>query len=116
MLYAIYAYEETYAGLHGMNTTAICECDSLREAEEIGLQLGIEVQEDYDDIMQSIYDDAECEYPEGSEEYFDCIEELKAERALMDIYLITDTHGKTEKELEEEFYNDREGFVKAYCG
>lgn len=44
----IYAYENTYGGMHGINTLAIADVSTLAEADEIGCYMAQEVTESYD--------------------------------------------------------------------
>lgn len=111
MLYAIYAYEGIYGGLHGINDSTIKECNSLEEAEKIGRQLSLDVMEEYD-IMNELYEDYK---EEGTEDQHEEIEELMEENVDYEIYLIGNTNNKSFKELLEEFINNKEEFVKTYC-
>ena len=44
----IYAYENTYGGMHGINTLAVYDVSTLVEADEIGFDMAKEVTESYD--------------------------------------------------------------------
>lgn len=115
MLYAIYAYEARYGGLHGMNSSCIVECDSEKEANEIGFLEALEVMDSYHSIMDEIYDEASNCHQEYSDEWYACVEEIKHENAEYEVYLITDACGMSIAELEDELYNDKEEFIKIHC-
>lgn len=115
MLYAIYAYEGMYGGLHGMDNHAIVDCRDEGEAEDIGVEMSYDVMGSYECISSSFQEEASEEFEEGSDEWYQFIEDAKAENVAYVIYEIVDTKGKSVRELEEEFYNDREGFIEEYC-
>ena len=43
----IYAYEQNYGGLHGINDMCVCDVDSLNEIDEIGSCMAQEVADSY---------------------------------------------------------------------
>ena len=43
----IYAYEQNYSGLHGINDMCVCDVDSLNEIDEIGSCMAQEVADSY---------------------------------------------------------------------
>lgn len=56
----IYACENIYGGLHGINNLDVCEVKDLDEANEIGMDMSIEVCESYDDVLNQLEEDADC--------------------------------------------------------
>ena len=115
--YAIYAYESTYGGLHGMNDYAVVTVGSEREAESIGYEMAIDVIESYECITSGIEEDAICNgCEEGTDEYWDYIEEAKNENAEYEVYEITTPTDKSDEVLSKEFWNDKKGFLAYYCG
>lgn len=54
-LFAIYAYEEMYMGLHGMHDYLVTEADNTAEAEEIARDMATNVVESYHDIYTEIF-------------------------------------------------------------
>ena len=66
----IYAYENTYGGMHGINTLAVYDVDTLAEADEIGFNMAQEVIESYD--------------------FFDEADEELLENCCWDVYVIKD--------------------------
>lgn len=115
MLYAIYACEGIYGGLHGMNSHAVVDCRDEDEADDIGLEMSLDVMSSYECIIGDLEDEADEGYERYSDEWYDYLEELKIENFSYFVYLITDTKGRSDKELEEEFWNDRISFIETYC-
>lgn len=115
MLYAIYAYEEIYSGLHGINYSTIEECNSLEEAKEATREYSLDVMETYHCIMNELYGMISEECEEETEEWYEALEELMEENVDYEIYLIRNTKSKSFKELLAEFINNKEEFVKTYC-
>ena len=112
--YAIYAYDNTYGGLHGYESYAIVDCGDQKEAEMTGAEMSREVINDFgliDDEIEA-YINSE-DYDE--EESYDYEDELIEEDITYDIYEVIDTKGLSNEDLESEFYNDKEEFIKNYC-
>ena len=115
--FAIYAYESTYSGLHGINDYAVVTVENKREAENIGYEMAIDVIESNDNIVSDIEEDAICNgCEECTDEYWDYIEEQKRDNAQYEVYEITTPTDKSNEELQKEFWNDKEGFLAYYCG
>ena len=112
--YAIYAYDNTYGGLHGYENYAIADFEDLKEAEMIAAEISREVINDFGLIENEMEDyiNSEDYDEEASYEYED---ELIEEDIAYDIYEIVDTKGLSDGELENKFYNDKEDFIKNYC-
>ena len=112
--YAIYAYDNTYGGLHGYESYAIIDCKDQEEAEMTAAEMSREVINDFgliDDEMEA-YINSEDYDEEGS---YDYESELIEEDIAYEIYEIVKTDNLSDGDLEVEFYNDREDFVKKYC-
>jgi hypothetical protein len=112
--YAIYAYDNTYGGLHGCNAFAIVDCRDQEEAEITGAEMSREVIDDFGLI------DNEMEEYINSEDYneedsYDYENALIEEDVAYEIYEVIDTKGVSDEILEIEFWNDKENFVKEYC-
>lgn len=113
MLYAISAYECLYGGLHGMRNDFIVECDSEKEAEQIAAQASRDVMESYNEIILSLEDEAkDRSNTDELDEFFEWLVEKNID---FELYPILDTKGKTLEQLDNEFYNDPEEFIKTYC-
>ena len=55
----IYAYEQTYGGLHGIHDMCVCDIDSLDEINDIGLDMALGVVDSYFHVFENEYDDEE---------------------------------------------------------
>lgn len=115
MLYAIYAYEQIYDGLHGMNTTMIVDCDSESEAEEIAIEASYEVMNSYSSITEAFYEEASEKYEKNTSDWYYYVDELMKQNIAYEIYPITDAQGESIWELENELLNDKKGFIETYC-
>ena len=58
--YLIYSCEGLYEGLHGMNYIQVCECESDREAWDIGVNASLDIMYSYgiiaDDLQAEVDD------------------------------------------------------------
>lgn len=115
MLYAIYACEAIYQGLHGMNSVAIVDCENEGEARDIAIDMSYEVMDSYNCIHSSFEQDASFEYDEGTDGWYQFIEDLRSENVFYYIHEIIDTKGKTQKELENELWENYDSFIEKYC-
>ena len=95
----IYAYEDSYYWLHGINTQLVCEVRDIDEAREIGLESAYEVIDMYSDYLleeDSSYDERES--------------------ALYEIYKIKDSIIFSEEELDNICSRrDKDDFIEEYC-
>ena len=97
--YFIYACEQSYEGLHGMFDMDMLYLNNLSQAEDVGLEMSIEVQQSYSCIEEEyerdlfselkIFDEDEQEEYRNTEEYAEQIEEYYLEGVLYYIYEIT---------------------------
>ena len=97
MIYLIYAYEERYGGEHGMNLWDICDVDSVREAQETGREMSIEVMESYSSIGEDLLEEAREEaeiygYEEDSLDFENILDELYKENMAYEIYRLSDEY------------------------
>ena len=95
----IYAYEDSYYGLHGINTQLVCEVRDIDEAREIGLESAYEVIDMYSDYLLE---------EDGSYD--------ERESALYEIYKIKDSINFSEEELDNICsIRDKDDFIEEYC-
>ena len=107
MLYAIYAYEETFGGLHGINSYAVIEASSQDEAEIVAAEMSRDIIDSYE-YMLNLYDEEE----DDEEDYIDAVEENIA----YEVYpFITETT-KSLDELNDEFQKNPNEILEKYCG
>lgn len=76
-LFAIYAYEEMYMGLHGMHDYLVTEADNTAEAEETARDMATNVVESYHDIYTEIFNNTIEDFC-SFDEYEDMTEDEKA--------------------------------------
>lgn len=53
----IYAYEDIYGGMHGINTSGVFEVENLKEANDTGKELAYEVIESFGHIFEDYNED-----------------------------------------------------------
>ena len=113
-IFAIYAYEQQFLGLHGMYGTSIVELTSLDEAIEWAIEESLEIMESYPEIIDMLKECAISEgLEEGTEEYEEYMEELKKVNIGYEIWEVTSPY-ELEK-MNEDFYNNIEDFISKYC-
>lgn len=76
-LFAIYAYEEMYMGLHGMHDYLVTEADNMAEAEETARDMATNVVESYHDIYTEVFNNTVEDFC-SLDEYEDMTEDEKA--------------------------------------
>ena len=95
----IYAYEDSYYGLHGVNTQFVCEVRDIEEAREIGFDAACEVIDTYSNLLL----EEDGSYDEN-------------ESALYEIYKIKDSINFSEEELDNICSRrDKDAFIEEYC-
>lgn len=97
MIYLVYAYEDRYGGNHGINAWDIYDVDSVREAEEIGQDMSIEVMESYGSIGEELLDEAREEaefygYEEDSLDFENILDGIYKENIAYELYRLSDEY------------------------
>ena len=120
MICAIAAYEGTYQGYHGIITRFVDEFSSYEEAVEAAIEESYNVMYDSFQVYK-IFEQELADYIEDTDERDEMrIEEMRDEiyenNLAFDIYYLDKTkiENKTLKQLDEEFYQDPEGFLEKY--
>ncbi len=99
----IYAYESSYGGFHGIESSCVCDVRSINEADEIGHEMSMEVFEDFMDEEEYINENGEIDY------------DLINEELCWEIWKIKDDFINIEN-LDEISYNlGRDSFIEKYC-
>ena len=117
--YAIWAFENTYGGLHGYESHIIVEDTpehpyTIKDLEEEASVYSREIIEDFNTIRDEIEEWVNSEdYDE--EEYDEVYEEMIGENIGYCIYKIVKGEDKTVEELQDMFFNYREEFIRDYC-
>ena len=108
--YFVYAYDQSYGGLHGMYDWCFME-SSYEDAECTAAEMSANVIDSYSDIRYSLFD---CEEEEIYERYSEEeINEIVQEDIAFEIYEVRDDAPSFE-ELEA-MYLDPESYIKEYC-
>ena len=117
MIVAIHAFDNTYCGLHGIEHHRIYEVDSMKEAEELASDESREVIESF--VMDEMTRQADTEvdfgtFEEGSDEYEQYVNDCIEEDIAYQIWEVVDNYATLEQ-MEEDFYNDKDSFIKEHC-
>lgn len=117
-VYAIEAFESNYGGLHGMKDMEVVALTGDKEAEMYAEEMSRGVMESYYEIENSITEQViEEGYEENSDEFWERYEEVADEHIEYTISVLSigeDEYEARCRELNEEFYNDNEGFLDKY--
>ena len=117
--YAIWAFENTYGGLHGYERHIVVEDTpehsyTIEDLEAEASEYSREVIEDFDTIRDEVEEWVNSEdYDE--DDYDEVYEEIVGENIGYCIYKIVKGEDKTVEELQDMFFNYREEFVRDYC-
>ncbi len=112
--YAIYAYENMYGGLHGINDYAVVKADSYEMAEKMATELS-------SDVIDSYIDDEEIREAAGINEdddfFTEELDDFYAEEIAYDIYTLDESKIRDEISLNsysDEFRDDPHEFIEKY--
>lgn len=117
-----YATENIYQGLHGIEDSGVIEAKDMNDACDFCFERCMSLMEDYDDIMTSLRERAaSClseEDSEDEEKFYEMLDEVMAENALVAVWAIDEgkAKGLSIEELDSIAY--RSGmhyFVEEYC-
>ena len=118
--YAVFACDQMYDGLHGMNYTGVVEADSVGEIAGFAFEEALYVIQSYANIYEALDEEAEECIEEGMTE--DEIEELRNDIYINDVQttwaLVDESVAKnyTTEELDNMCYNmTYTDFVEQYC-
>ena len=117
MKYFIYAAENMYQGLHGIEDYRLIDTDDYDTAVAEAIDMSISVMESYSSIMEDFEDTAAKVYEIDSEEYDYYLDELMQENIYYIIYTLKDEY----KDMDEENVYDKvnqlgiDEFVETYC-
>ena len=117
-----YATENIYQGLHGIEDSGVIEAKDMNDACDFCFERCTSLMEDYDDIMTSLGERAaNClseEDSEDEEKFYDMLDEVMAENALVAVWAIDEEKAKglSIKELNRiAYYEGSNYFIKEYC-
>ncbi|MBR4314330.1 MAG: hypothetical protein IKP66_05415 [Lachnospiraceae bacterium] len=117
MKYFIYAAENMYQGLHGMEDYRLIDTDDYDTAVAEAIDMSISVMEDYSSIMEDLEDTAAEMYERDSEEYDEYLDELTRENTYYIIYTLKDEYkDMTDEEMYNKVYQSSvDTFIETYC-
>lgn len=112
-VYVIKAYENTYAGYHGLVEYILEECP-LNEAVDIGIEESRNIIKNYDFIYELVTDGLE----EESDDYEEMLEEAIQEDIVYEIFEVLeheDLNMNDLESMEDLLKEDPEAFIECYC-
>lgn len=96
-LWLIHAYENTYGGLHGIETALIVDCSTREDAEEIAIDESYDVMNSYSNMFE------------------DLDEEDREESIAFDVFQIREDCTLSIEELDKLAASDWENVRDKYC-
>lgn len=102
----IYASMSSYEGLHGIESSCVCDVRSIDEANEIGHEMSLEVFESFTD---------EEEYEAYINEYGEIDYDLVNEELYWEVWKIEDAFVNIENLDEISYELGRNEFIEKYC-
>lgn len=117
-IFAVYAYDNLYGGLHGMGSYSLFIGDSLKEVEEYAADQSREVIESYENIQDSLTDQADEMMNDDDTTYDEAFEQAIEEDIAYEVYRLNidaDNISDDEfEELEKEWYDSPDEFLQKY--
>lgn len=119
--YAIWAAEQMYAGLYGMSSTCVIECDTLKEAQEVGEEESLYIMDEYqtisDELEEEVQDEIDFNDIQNEYEEDNIRAEIYRENILFQIFKIDEAAAAdyTTEQLDAMYYNDPDDFIDRYC-
>ena len=117
MLYAVIAYEQIYQGSYGRISNLIVE-GTEDDAEQAAIEESYAIMEEFDAIMEELKENVferNVIDEDDEEDFQELLEEEMAKNIAYEIYPITINTTHSLEQLEEEFNNDPEIFIRRYC-
>ena len=116
MLYVIRAYEQSYGGLHGIETWCAYKADSLQDVEEYASELSRELMGNYSFIEEALEEQAEfyCDDPDDEEAFNNAYDEAMEENIAYSIWEVQDEENGI-IEINKFLSSDPEGYVSEKC-
>ena len=120
-LYVVYAADELYQGLHGLEDWSIWECEDENEALNIGYENSIQIINSYSCIYEQLDQDIKDYMEDGKNWSEEDIDQLTMDIYDEDTYYnVWEIDEDITKEydvniLEKMLIDDPEDFIKTYC-
>lgn len=112
--YVIYAYEQSYGGLHGMYDWIFVYCNDDEEAEKEAEQASYEVMGSYNCITEYLEDSAR-ERSDDEDDYEDCLDGCYQENIAYEYWKVKEECPYSDEEINEKLFIDPEYFVQRWC-
>lgn len=118
-LYAVHAFEQIFAGLHGIESYSVIEAINEEEAEEYAREESYDIITSYPDVYNDLenyvresfdFNDKEVDYEDFDNE----LEEAYKEDIDYEIFLLKETSESLEA-LDRKYQKDPEGFIEKYA-
>ena len=120
MKYVIHACEQSYSGLHGIETCLVVEADDYSDVVEAACEASREVMGSYSFIEEALREQA-CfycgvdEYDEEDEDLERAYEDAVEENIDYSIWRVNEDCPYSRDEIDQMIANDLEGFVEEFC-
>lgn len=120
MKYVIHAYEQSYGGLHGIETCLAVEADDYSDVVDMACEASREVMSSYSFIEETLREQA-CfycgmdEYDEEDEELERAYEDAVEENIDYSIWQVNEDCPYSLSEIDQMIADDLDGFVEEFC-
>ena len=120
MKYVIHAREQSYSGLHGIETCLVVETDDYSDVVDAACEASREVMGSYNFIEEALHEQA-CfycgvdEYDEEDEDLERAYEDAVEENIEYSIWRVNEDCPYDRNEIDQMIANDLEGFVEEFC-
>lgn len=120
MKYVIHAYEQSYGGLHGIETCLAVEADDYSVVVDMACEASREVMGSYYFIEEALREQA-CfycgadEYDEEDEDLERAYEDAVEENIDYSIWQVNENCPYDRDEIDQMIANDLDGFVEEFC-
>ena len=120
MKYVIHAREQSYGGLHGIETCLVVETDDYSDVVDAACEASREVMGSYHFIEESLREQA-CfycgvdEYDEEDEDLERAYEDAVEENIDYSIWQVNEDCPYSRNEIDQMIADDLDGFVEEFC-
>ena len=120
MKYVIHACEQSYGGLHGIETRLVVEADDYSDVVDAACEASRELMGSYSFIEEALREQA-CfycgvdEYDEEDEDLERAYEDAVEENIEYSIWRVNEDCPYSRDEIDQMIANDLEGFVEEFC-
>lgn len=116
MIYAICVYEKICGGREDIREDFLWEFESPSIAENVAIKRSYELMNHSLFIQDIFKEELEAEgFEFHSDDWWDRLYEKESQNVAYEIYEVRSSRGKSIEELEDEFLDNKELFIKTYC-